>query len=95
MLTRNGASPVYAAILIVLIVGALLVQLSLGVLAVAPRLRSDIALIQRIDLTGAIARLIVLLGFALLFLNAGVAGFIKSQAGNAVFYACRGRSRFS
>jgi O-antigen/teichoic acid export membrane protein len=77
-LARNGASPGYAAILIVLIVSALLVQLSLGVLAVVPRLRSDIGQIQRIDLTGAIARLLILLGFALLFLNAGVAVLVGS-----------------
>ena len=61
MLARNGASPVYSIVLIALVVGALVVQLSLGVLAVVPRLRSDIGVIQRIDLTGAITRLLVFL----------------------------------
>ena len=40
----------------------------------------DVSQIQRIDLTGAIARLIVLVGCALLFLNAGVAVLVGSMA---------------
>jgi hypothetical protein len=80
MLSRNGASPSYAAILIGAILLGLLVQFSLGVLAVVPRLRSDVAQIQKIDLTGAVARLIVLVGCAFLFLNAGVAIFVSSMA---------------
>ncbi len=80
MLSRNGASPGYATILIGGILFGLLVQFSLGVLAVVPRLRADVAQIQRIDLTGAIARLIVLVGCAFLFLNAGVAVFVSSMA---------------
>ena len=50
MLAKNGASVFYAAILITAILGGLCVQLSLGVLDVIPRLRSDIRQIQRIDL---------------------------------------------
>jgi O-antigen/teichoic acid export membrane protein len=80
MLTRNGASSLYAAILIAAILLGLYAQFSLGVLGVVPRLRSDVSQIQRIDLTGAIARLIMLVGCALLFLNAGVAVFVGSLA---------------
>ena len=80
LLTRNGASPVYAAVLIGAILLGLLVQFSLGVLAVVPRLRSDVSRIQTIDLTGAIARLIVLVACAFLFLNAGVAVLVSSMA---------------
>ena len=57
MLVKNGASVFYAAILITAILGGLCVQLSLGVLDVIPRLRSDIRQIQRIDLTGSAATL--------------------------------------
>jgi hypothetical protein len=80
MLTRNGASNLYAAILIAAILLGLYAQFSLGVLGVVPRLRSDVSRIQRIDLTGAIGRLIVLVGCALLFLNAGVAVLVGSMA---------------
>jgi hypothetical protein len=80
LLTRNGASPLYAALLIAAIVLGLFVQFSLGVLAVVPRLRSDVSQIQKIDLTGAIARLIVLSACAFVFLNAGLAVLISSMA---------------
>jgi O-antigen/teichoic acid export membrane protein len=80
MLTRNGASAFYAAILIAAILLGLLVQFSLGVLGVVPRLRSDVSRIQSIDLTGAIARLIALVGCAFLFLNAGVAVLVSAMA---------------
>jgi len=80
LLTRNGASPLYAAILVGAILLGLMVQFSLGVLAVVPRLRSDVSRIQTIDLTGAIARLIVLVGCAFLFLDAGVAVLVSSMA---------------
>ncbi|MEY2558666.1 MAG: hypothetical protein QOE34_2091 [Verrucomicrobiota bacterium] len=80
MLARNGAPTFYAAILIGAILLGLFAQFSLGVLGVVPRLRSDVSQIQRIDLTGAIARLIVLVACAFLFLNAGVAVFIGSMA---------------
>jgi O-antigen/teichoic acid export membrane protein len=80
MLTRNGASSIYAAVLIAAILLGLFAQFSLGVLGVVPRLRSDVSQIQKIDLTGALARLIVLVGCALLFLNAGVAVLVGSMA---------------
>jgi O-antigen/teichoic acid export membrane protein len=80
LLTRNGASPPYAALLIGVIVLGLFAQFSLGVLAVVPRLRSDVSQIQKIDLTGAIVRLIVLVGCAFVFLNAGVAVLVSTMA---------------
>ena len=55
------------------ILGGLCVQLSLGVLDVVPRLRSDIRQIQKIDFTGSAVRLAILVGLAFIFLNAGVA----------------------
>ncbi len=80
LLTRNGASIPYATILVTAILFGLLVQFSLGVMTVVPRLRSDIALIQRIDLTGALGRLVMLVVCAFLFLNAGVAVAVSSMA---------------
>jgi O-antigen/teichoic acid export membrane protein len=80
LLTRNGASPIYAALLVAAILLGLTVQFSLGVLAVVPRLRSDVTRIQTIDLTGAIARLLVLVGCAFLFLDAGVAVLVSSMS---------------
>lgn len=80
MLVKNGASVLYAVILIIAVLGGLYVQLSLGVLDVVPRLRSDIRQIQKIDFTGAITRLVVLVGLAFIFLNAGIAAFVGSTA---------------
>jgi hypothetical protein len=79
MLTRNGASTLYATALIGAILAGLLAQFSLGVLGVVPRLRSDVSRIQKIDLTGAIARFAILVGCALIFLNAGVAVLVGSM----------------
>ena len=73
LLVKNGASFSYTAILTVLVLAGLLLQFSLGVLSVVPRLRSDIARIQSIDLTSAIARLLLLVALMYFFLNAGVA----------------------
>lgn len=80
MLTRNGASSQYAAVLIGAIVIGLVAQFSLGVLRVVPQLRSDVSQIQKIDLTGAFARLVVLVCCAFFFLNAGVAVLVSSMA---------------
>jgi O-antigen/teichoic acid export membrane protein len=80
MLVKNGASPVYAGILIAVVLFGLFIQLTLGVLSVVPRLHSDIGRIQTIDLTGAIARLFVLLALLFIFLNAGVAVAVGSAA---------------
>jgi O-antigen/teichoic acid export membrane protein len=73
MLVKNGASVSYTAVLIVAVLVGLAVQLSIGVLSVVPRLRSDISRIQTIDLTGAVARFLVLLALMYLFLNGAVA----------------------
>jgi O-antigen/teichoic acid export membrane protein len=78
MLAKNGASLSYAALLIALVLVSVLVELSIGVFGVVPRLRSDITVIQRIDLTGAITRLLLLVGLAFVFLNAGVAVAVAS-----------------
>ena len=73
MLLRNAAPISYTALLIAIVLAGISVELSTGVLAVVPRLRSDISLIQRIDLTGAIIRLCLLLFLTFVFLNAGIA----------------------
>ena len=78
MLVKNGASVSYTAILIVAVLAGLAVQLSLGVLSVVPRLRSDIGKIQTIDMVGAIARFLALLVLMYLFLNGAVALAIGS-----------------
>ena len=78
MLVKNGASAGYTAILIAAVLVGLAVQLSIGVLSVVPRLRSDIRTIQKIDMTGAAARLLALVGLMYLFLNGAVALAIGS-----------------
>lgn len=78
LLTRNGASTLYAAMLIAAILVGLLLQFSIGVLSVVPRLHSDVSRIQNIDLTGATVRLILLAGCVYVFLNAGVAILVSS-----------------
>jgi O-antigen/teichoic acid export membrane protein len=78
MLVKNGASVSYTALLIAVVLLGLAVQLSIGVLSVVPRLRSDISRIQTIDLTGAAARLIGLIVLMYQFLNGAVALAIGS-----------------
>ena len=73
MLARNGASLSYSIFLILVVLAGLAVHLDVGVLGVIPRLRSDITVIQRVDLVGVIIRLAALTILAFLFLNAGVA----------------------
>lgn len=80
LLVRNGAPLFYTTLLVVLVVAGFLVQLSLSVLAVVPRLRSDIARIQTIDLTGALVRFLALLALLYFFLNAGVAILVATAA---------------
>jgi O-antigen/teichoic acid export membrane protein len=96
LLIKNGASISYTILLTVVVLAGISVQLSLGVLSVVPRLRSDIGRIQTIDLTGAIVRLLLLVGLVYLFLNAAVAvavatatlllqyAMLRSYAGNVV-----------
>jgi O-antigen/teichoic acid export membrane protein len=78
MLVKNGAPLPYTLVLIALVLAGLSVQLSLGVLGVVPRLRSDIRRIQTIDLVGAAARLFLLVALLFLFLNSGVAVAVGS-----------------
>jgi O-antigen/teichoic acid export membrane protein len=78
LLARNGAPILYSTTLVVLLLGALLIQLSLGVLGVVPRMHSDIKRIQTIDLTGAVARFLTLCALMFVFLNAGVALAVAS-----------------
>lgn len=78
MLVKNGASVSYTATLIVTVLAGLAVQLSIGVLSVVPRLRSDIGRIQTIDMAGALARFLALLVLMYLFLNGAVALAIGS-----------------
>ncbi|HVF70534.1 MAG TPA: hypothetical protein VM940_02900 [Chthoniobacterales bacterium] len=73
MLFKNGASMSYLAVLVAIVLAGLAVQLSIGVLSVVPRLRSDVSRIQTIDLTGAVARLLALLILTYVFLNGAVA----------------------
>lgn len=73
MLAKNGASAGYTAILIAVLLFGLVVQLSIGVLSVVPRLRSDVSRIQTIDMTGAVARFLALAALMYLFLNGAVA----------------------
>lgn len=80
LLFRNGAPVPYATILVILLIGGLLVQFSLGILSVVPRLRSDIKKIQTIDLTGAIVRLVSIAALSFIFLNAAVAIAITAGA---------------
>src|SRR4051812_8764265 len=80
LLVKNGASIIYTALLIAAVLVGLAVQLSIGVLSVVSRLRSDIWRIPTIYLTGAIARLVVLVLLMYLFLNGAVALAIGSAA---------------
>src|SRR5205085_4775308 len=52
MLVRNGASLSYTAALIVIVVIGILIQISLGVLSVVPRLRSYLERLKKIDYIG-------------------------------------------
>ena len=78
LLSKNGATASYSTLLVVAVLAGLSVQLSIGVLSVVPRLRSDIQRIQTIDLTGAIVRLLALLALMYLFLNGAVALAVSS-----------------
>jgi O-antigen/teichoic acid export membrane protein len=73
MLMKNGASLFYTIVLVAAVLGGLYVQLTMGVLSVVPRLHSNTSKIQAIDLTGAVARLVVIVALVFVFLNAGVA----------------------
>ncbi|MEY2544962.1 MAG: hypothetical protein QOG48_79 [Verrucomicrobiota bacterium] len=78
MLWKNGAPLLYIAILAVIVVAGLLLQFSVGVLSVVPRLRADVTRIQIIDFTGAVVRLALFVAFAFWILNAGIAVAVAS-----------------
>ena len=78
MLVKNGASVQYTVVLIAAVLAGLIVQLSIGVFSVVPRLRSDIVKIQTIDMVGAAARLLALIILMYLFLNGAAALAIGS-----------------
>lgn len=78
MLIRNGASVAYTLVLVSIVLGGLLIQLSVGVLSVVPRLHSDVSKIQTIDLTGSVVRLLLLGALMFVFLNAGAAAAVGS-----------------
>ena len=78
MLAKNGATPIYVLLLIGLVLASFSIQLSIDVFSVVPRLYSDILRIQKIDLTCATVRLVLILGVAYLFATAGVAVAIAS-----------------
>ena len=74
LLIKNGASLGYSVALLLVVLFGAAIQLSVGVLGVVPRLLSNVRLIQKIDLAGALIRLLLLLGVLLLFfLNASIA----------------------
>jgi O-antigen/teichoic acid export membrane protein len=73
LLSRNDAPALYTLVLVLLVAASVGAQLSNDVLSVIPRLRSDIARIQKIDFVGAIVRLLALLALIYIYLNAGVA----------------------
>jgi O-antigen/teichoic acid export membrane protein len=85
MLVRNGAAASYAILLVVIVVAGLLIQFSVGVLSVVPRLLSNLRWIQVIDLTGALLRLALIGTLIFVFLNAGVAVLVAT-VGLAVQY---------
>ncbi len=76
MLVKNGASLTVTLVLVGAVLAGLFAQLSLNILEVVPRLRSDTRQIQIIDFSGSLARLAVLVTFAFFFLNAGVAALV-------------------
>lgn len=82
MLVRNGASSLYTLLLIVIVLIGFSIQLSIDVFAVVPRLRSDIARIQKIDFVCAIARLALIVGLVYVVARAGLAVAI----GSAIFF---------
>ena len=80
LLVKNGSPTSYSALLVLTVLVGLAIQLSIGVLSVVPRLRSDISRIQTIDLTGALARFLALAALMYLFLNGAVALAVGSGA---------------
>ena len=80
MLARNGASSLYTLLLIALVLLGFSFQLSIDVFSVVPRLHSDIGRIQKIDLTCATTRFLLIVGLIYLFTVAGLAVAIASAS---------------
>ena len=78
MLTKNGASSIYALLLIVVVLAGFSIQLAVDIYSVVPRLHSDIGRIQKIDFICATVRLLLILGLVYLFTIAGLAVAIAS-----------------
>jgi O-antigen/teichoic acid export membrane protein len=93
LLFRNDAPPLYTVVLVVLVAAAVGAQLSNDVLSVVPRLRSDVARIQKIDFLGAIFRLLALLILMYIYLNAGVAIAIATAVYILQFAMLRGYAK--
>jgi len=73
MLIGKGAAAYYGIFITAVILASLFIQLNVGILSVIPRLKSHIALIQRLDLITAIFRLLLLIGCYYIYLNTGAA----------------------
>jgi len=73
MLARNGAPSPYALLLIGIVLVGFILQFSIDVFVVVPRLRSDIGKIQTIDITCTTMRLLLIVGLVYLFATAGLA----------------------
>src|SRR6266436_4759117 len=82
MLARNGAPLIYTLVLIALVLVGFSFQLSIDVFSVVPRLRSDIGRIQKIDLTCAIVRFLLIVGF--IYLRSPVS---RSRSRVRLFYS--------
>ena len=89
MLVKNGASLLYTGLLIGLVLAGLFAQLSLNILEVVPRLRSDIRQIQIIDFSGSLARFLALVALAFVFLNAGSAVVVGTATLGLQFWLMR------
>ena len=75
MLTSNGASIPYSAVLTLAVLVALNYQLTASVLGVVPRLHSEVGRVQKLDAFAAVVRLGLLAAAYLIFLDAAVALF--------------------
>jgi len=73
MLLDHGARYLYAALIIVTILVGCFFQLQFNVYLIVPKLRAQIGRIQKLDLWGAILRLLTLLGVSLIHLNVPLA----------------------
>jgi O-antigen/teichoic acid export membrane protein len=73
LLTINGASVIYAALITLILLLNLHFQIATGVLLNVPRFHTHVGRVQSLDLLGAASRLVLLLGAYFIFLNAAIA----------------------